>query len=70
MIRKLLIFLYVIQHKRVENGFNNIRIKARLNPLNPLSYITIILCFLTGFILFGALGIWKEIDLRNPFIYH
>lgn len=39
----------------------------RLNPWNPLSYITLILIFIIGIILFGIIGIWKEMDDTNPF---
>lgn len=39
----------------------------RLNPWNPLSYVTILLIFIIGIVLFGVYGFWKEIDNKNPF---
>lgn len=39
----------------------------RINPYNPLSYITIIVLLIVALVCFGAVGMWKELDLRNPF---
>ena len=39
----------------------------RLNPYNPISYLVIVLVFVSGFIMFGVVGFWKEVDLSNPF---
>lgn len=39
----------------------------RLNPYNPLSYIFTILMFFIGLLLFGIVGVWKEIICKNPF---
>jgi thiosulfate reductase cytochrome b subunit len=60
MIRDILKFLAVIQQRGEPK-------KRRINPYNPLSYITIVIVFISGLIMFGAVGIWKEIDLSNPF---
>lgn len=38
----------------------------RINPYNPLSYLTIIILFIVGIIMFGVYGFWKEVN-RNPF---
>lgn len=39
----------------------------RLNPFNPLSYLTIIIGLILGLIMFGVVGFWKEMDTKNPF---
>lgn len=39
----------------------------RLNPWNPLSYITFILFWIIGILMFGFVGVWKEVETRNPF---
>jgi hypothetical protein len=69
--RKLLKFLYIIQevsnrnrNPKLGRGFNN---AVRFNPYNPLSYITIIIIFIVGIIMFGLVGFWKEVELINPF---
>jgi len=75
MIRKLLKFLLVVQSvsnekrydtglKRLGRGYNN---AYRLNPYNPLSYIVVVIGFVVGILLFGFVGIWREISGTNPF---
>lgn len=59
-MRKLLKFLHVIQVSK-KNG------KRRVNPYNPFSYVVIIGGLLIGIVLFGFVGVWKEVDLINPF---
>lgn len=39
----------------------------KLNSFNPLSYLTIVVMLIVGLILFGIIGIKKEMDLKNPF---
>jgi hypothetical protein len=39
----------------------------RLNPFNPLSYIALIIIFIVALLMFGFVGMWEEMDLRNPF---
>lgn len=63
--REILFFLGVTEKIVNEIGYE----KYRLNRYNPLSYILIILVFVVGIILYGVIGFWKEIDLRNPFKY-
>lgn len=58
-MRKLLKNLLVVQE--VPNK------GRRLNPYNPLSYLTVLLTFVVGVIMFGVVGFWKEVDLKNPF---
>lgn len=70
-MKKLLKFLFIIQEVSNEGrdpqlgrGFFEAR---RLNPYNPLSYITVVLVLIVGILMFGFVGIWKETNLRNPF---
>lgn len=37
----------------------------RLNPLNPLSYLFIVISIFLGVFIFGFYGVWEK--LRNPF---
>ena len=39
----------------------------RLNPYNPLSYLTVVILFIVGIIAYGVVGFWKDVDRRNPF---
>lgn len=65
-MKKLLKFLFVIQE--VSNEGRELKLGARrLNPYNPLSYITVVLVLIVGILMFGFVGIWKETNLRNPF---
>jgi hypothetical protein len=71
VLKRILKKLYVIQEvsnkgrsKKYGRGFFTAR---RLNPYNPLSYITIIVVFVLALICFGIIGMWKEIDIKNPF---
>ena len=74
-MRKALKFLKVIQtvsnDKRNKEGLKRLGrgyIEAhRLNPYNPLSYVTIIIGLLIGILMFGFYGFWKETDTKNPF---
>lgn len=61
-MKTILKALCIIQIQRKYNS-------TRINPYNPLSYITIVLTILIGILMFGFVGVWKEIDLRNPFKY-
>lgn len=70
-MRKILKRLYIIQvvsnykkDKKLGRGFHE---AYRLNPFNPLSYITIVVALVVGILMFGFIGVWKETDLRNPF---
>jgi hypothetical protein len=71
MVRKILKALYIIQE--VSNKNRNPKLgkgfleAKRLNPYNPLSYVLIIGAIITGILMFGFVGIRKEIDLQNPF---
>lgn len=72
---KILRFLRIIQTvsneerhkkglKRLGRGYFEAH---RLNPYNPLSYITAILILVIGLLMFGVVGFWKEINNINPF---
>lgn len=75
MIRKILRYLQILQTvsnekrhkqglKRLGRGYNE---TYRLNPYNPLSYITIIIILIVGILMFGFIGFWKEVTTLNPF---
>jgi hypothetical protein len=70
-MRKFLKAIWVIQevsnkgrNPKLGRGFSTAK---RLNPYNPLSYLTIIILFIVGHILFGVVGVWKQFDTQNPF---
>jgi hypothetical protein len=68
-MRKFLKYIYVLQevpnkNKKLGNGYSK---AIRINPYNPLSYVTVIIATIIGILLFGFVGFWKEVDLRNPF---
>jgi len=71
-MRNFLKKIYVLQEvrnpKKIKGrGFDT---AIRLNPYNPLSYITIVLSIVIGILMFGFIGFWKEADLINPFKWH
>lgn len=70
-MKKVLKFLLILQEVSNKNrspklgrGFFT---AYRLNPWNPLSYLTILIILFVGVLMFGFVGFWREIDLRNPF---
>jgi hypothetical protein len=67
MIRKTLKILWIIQEQEHKDPFKRGYFKRRMNPFNPLTYISILIIVLVGFLMFGFVGFWKEVDLRNPF---
>ncbi len=69
IMRKFLKYIYVLQEvpnkdKKLGHGFST---AIRLNPYNPLGYLTIIIALVIGILMFGFVGFWKETDLSNPF---
>lgn len=71
MIRTSFKYLWITQEVSNKNrnpklgrGFST---AIRVNPYNPLSYIAILLCLIAGIVMFGFVGIRKEMDLKNPF---
>ena len=75
--RDFLCGIHVIQIKNVDvtltskNGSERKviakRTWRRINPYHPISYIFILCVLIFALLLFGFVGMWKEIDLRNPF---
>ena len=58
----------MIQYKKHNPQYGYPVIKAkRINPYNPLSYVTIVLVLIASIVMFGFYGFTKEIDLVNPF---
>lgn len=66
-MRKILEFLCVIQKKKVKDTSGFHRNMLRINPYNPLSYVVVLLVPVVALVLFGIAGMWKEIELENPF---
>lgn len=74
MLLKLLKNLFIIQEisndKRIPKLGKGFTTAIRLNPLNPLSYVTLVLIIIVGILMFGFIGVWKEFDNRNPFRWY
>jgi len=74
-MRKILISLHIIQivsneerHKKGLKRLGRGYFEAhRINPYNPLSYIALILILIIGILMFGFVGVLKEVDIKNPF---
>lgn len=70
-ILKILHIVQEISNKDREHLLGNGYATAiRINPFNPLSYVTLILMFIIGIIMFGVVGLRKEINYENPFKWH
>ena len=70
MVRKLLMLLKILQETTIESntrGFKDSYSVRRVNPYNPLSYIALTIIIIVGVIMFGVVGIRKEINSLNPF---
>jgi hypothetical protein len=65
-LRKLLLSLWVTEKVVGEYGYE----RHRLNPYNPLSYLLLVIVFISGIVCFGVVGFWREVDLKNPFKYN
>lgn len=68
-MRKFLKLIYVLQEvsnkdRKLGRGYAT---AFRLNPYNPISYLTVIISVILGFLMFGFVGFSKEVELRNPF---
>jgi len=68
-MKNIFIKIGIIQQKKIKNIIGPSTTEIRLNPLNPLTYLFIVISFLYGLLRFGFVGIWKEMDFRNPFKY-
>jgi hypothetical protein len=60
--------LRILQEKTFLDPLLVTHTKVRFNPYNPLTYIVLILVPLIGLIMFGIVGVQKEIDFKNDFI--
>ena len=70
-MKKFLKALYIIQevsnkdrNPKLGDGYNT---ASRLNPYNPLSYLTVIVMTIVWILMYGVVGFWKEVDKVNPF---
>jgi hypothetical protein len=78
-IREFLLAIHVIQIKEIEVTLTSKDGKERkvlgkrkwrrMNPYHPLSYVVIVIALIIALLLFGFVGMWREIDFRNPFNY-
>lgn len=68
-MRKLLKALYIVQEKTTLDKFKRRTKVQRLNPYNPLTYIAILIASIIGMILFGIVGYWNMIELKQSFKY-
>ena len=61
---KLLKFLGIIQHKKVAQplGFTTL---YRLNPLNPLTYLSLVIVLIIGLLMYGFVGLWSKININE-----
>ncbi len=71
MLKKILKSLWILQEvdqrnkkEKLGKGFSS---AVRFNPFNPLSYVALIIILIMALLMFGFVGMWKEMDLRNPF---
>lgn len=74
MLGRVLVILWIIQvvsnkgrNKKLGKGFS---VARRVNPFNPFSYIALVLIFIVGIFMFGVVGAWKELDMRNVFKWY
>jgi len=65
-LRKLLLALWITEKIVGKYGYE----RHRLNPYNPLSYLLLVIVFISGIVCFGVVGFWREVDLKNPFKYN
>jgi len=70
LLKKLAILQEVSNKNRVNKLGRGFSAAKRLNPFNPLSYLTIVLVFVAALVLFGIVGMWKEIVIKNPFKWY
>ena len=66
-MHKFLTNLNIIQNRINFDSFGETSSTYRLNPFNPLSYILIIFVTIIGLIMFGCVGMRKEMPKHNPF---
>lgn len=66
-MRKLLKTLWVIREKEIEDTNGRMYSVKRMNPFNPLTYVTIVIAVILGLLMFGVVGIWDQVDTGNPF---
>mgnify|MGYP007132431636 CR=1 FL=1 len=71
MFRKILKSLWILQEVDQENKKNKLErglsTARRINPYNPLSYAALLIILIVALLMFWFVGMWEEIDLKNPF---
>lgn len=68
-MHKFLTNICVITERNRLDASGQIASTYRLNPYNPLSYITISITAVVGAIMFGLVGLWRELPRKNPFTW-
>lgn len=66
MVLELLKLLNVTQKKTQVNDLNTVEDVERLNPYNPLSYLVIVIYYVTAIVMYGVVG-YKENIHANLF---
>jgi len=66
-IGAVLRFLCVLQDSKHIDSFKRSYTKQRMNPYNPLSYIIILVLIIVGIIMYGFVGVWKELRIKDMF---
>ena len=66
-MHKFLTNLNIIQNRNNFDTLGQTASTYRLNPYNPLSYVTVIIVTIIGLIMFGFVVMRKEIPKHNPF---
>lgn len=64
-MRKFLTLIKVIQTKKITDSSQRMHTKKRLNPYNPLSYIALLIALIIGIIMFGFVGLWREVNIKE-----
>ena len=64
-MRKVMKNLWIIQEKNFLDEFKCTRVKYRLNPYNPLTYVVIVMSLVIGVFMFGFVGIKNEINVNE-----
>jgi hypothetical protein len=70
ILKKLLVIQEISNRDRKVRLGKGFTTASRLNPYNPLSYLTAIIVLIVGILMFGFVGFWKEVDTKNPFTWY
>lgn len=68
-MNKILKALSIVQEKTIVTPFKRKVKVQRINPYNPLTYVTIVLIFALAVVCYGIVGIWERLDFKDLFKY-